>query len=95
MEFNRCERVEDATEVSNLERILCDGCQIAAASSITTPVGNLQIALQSVEAALEKVLVRTPRADREETFVVLAGRRLSEECHALSIQPTQSRSSAR
>lgn len=75
------------TVFSNPKRIPCAGRRIAAASSTATFSGNYQIALQSLEAALEELAAPVPRADGEETFNKLAVRPMLEESLASRTWP--------
>lgn len=65
-----------------------DGRQIAAVLSTTGPVGNLLIAPQSLEAALEEVAAPIPRAEVEDKFDGLTDWHVSGERTTARIRPT-------
>lgn len=93
--FNRRDRDEQVTLLSNLERILHTSHRSTTASSTLTPFRNLQIAFKSLEASLEKVAGPISRAESEDTFHGLSDRPVSKESPVSGNQPTQSRSSAK
>lgn len=78
MEYNRRERDEDVTVLSNPELILCDGHRVPASSCATTPIENPSIAAHLIKATLEEVATLVPRAKGDDTFDGLTDRPVSE-----------------
>lgn len=74
---------------------LRDGRLFATASSASTPVINLPITTQSLEARLVEVATPIPRAERENTFDRLADKPVLKERPPMRIRTTQPHSSAR
>lgn len=95
MESTRCERDEYATMVSSSECILRDAREIAVSSSTPIPVRNQPLALQPLDAAIQKRAASFQRVDDADKSDGLADRLLSEELPAFRISPGQSSSSSR
>lgn len=94
MEPNGRELDENATVVSSQERILRDGRQNTAASSVTTPVEYLPIASQSLKTIPQETDAPVREMVGEDTFGGSEDSAASEERLAPKILPTCSHSSA-
>lgn len=68
MESTQRKGDEDVTVVSHPERILRDSRRSTITSSAATPVGNMPIATQSLEAALKKAVTAVRTAEGEVRF---------------------------
>lgn len=65
--------------VNYLESILCDGSQIAAASTAEFVVKNMPNALHSLKAALQEVVAPIPSAEGDDRFSDLTNSTVLEE----------------
>lgn len=91
----RRERVDNTTIVNNLERILCNGRQVAAEKTAGQAVGNPPITPQSLQVVIEEVATPPLKAQGEYWLDTMADQLVSVERQPSRTQPTYFASLAR